>query len=981
MEQRIFPGTWCDIARQGDGILHVCALPNGEVYYRSVSQPDGPPVVHQVGHSLLFLRADGTTNGHILVTGKAQGNGHAYYAIDGGTPTDLGLCHGIHPVDVTGRADDWKLSVVRQGRVDTYEINQFGTHTLVGQKPTGTTQGFLNDGLLADEFRDSVTGLAYPFQAGGYAVGQNGGPDPARLRVSRLHDGKLCACYVGYAQRPNAAFLNGRLYVAAWVGHGSLFQEWDPAELAWGNDTIVAPPPPPPVPPDVPWRAEPNRTVDMLTFVRAAATQVRERPDGTGDLWLHKSTERDNWGENWDWDRDYIGFVEDRSTGTRMVSQERPKRDNHTNTRRNRMSPEDIVRFNAEGHNFGDYRTLPLAGYTWRGNRVWMPRHVTGTKEVAFKTDYVWWDLPEFGGIWEVWKDLPVTARVETGYARFNGHDVFARSLYGKARGGEWNYWGPHGWIAFRSYDEYGREEAGTASTKPAGAGPSPLTAPFVEARFVPTQPIYRAAVAPPPPPVHPPVGRPVSRPDGVGYLELRDLEARLEDTYRNHGGHPALTRVTHVNPEGEIWREHYFTRRQKMAHEPAIRSIESQIDTIEGRPDRWASVAPPPRPGPLPGNMVPRLQGLRVDGRYWVDDHGPQAPLGISMLYALDGRDYLPFLNQVGAKVQFVRVFAGYLSPVPGSRNELLPEQALERLPALLDALAIRGLAAEVVALTDTAQHSYVWTEHVKAVARLLRGREAMLTLANEVQHSSQSPILESVLGDLMRAAQGEGFTGPIAFGANERPGSANSRKDEVDPGTGRYRTAGGTYNTVHLARTEPGWTWYHEACRMREQEFIQEKHGVPVSNDEPNRVEDTGDPRGFAFLMSCLAKGFGLATVFHSGQARDCQPLSGIQLEAFEEFVKGWTLLPTARYRFKNGTWGDSPVANASYVEGANALPGKTLWRTPSFLSDQGDFTLAIGPDAPNGVIEWQNGYRPAEPGSRRYETGNIYLIRLTR
>lgn len=288
--------------------------------------------------------------------------------------------------------------------------------------------------------------------------------------------------------------------------------------------SVLEPPPPPPPAPleDIPWTPDPTRTVDMLTFVTAAAAAYRSTGPHTGDLWLHKSQERPDWGENWDHDADYIGFVEDRSTGTRMVSMARPKVHGHTNTRRNRLSPEEILERNARGEQLGDPLTLPLAGYTWRGNRVWMTRHVTGRAEVRFHTDYVWWDLPQFGGVWEVWAGLPLTSVVETGYARFNGHDVYARSRYGKPAGDEWNYWGPHGWIAFRAYDAHGVEERGTASTKPAGAVASPLTAPFVPARFTPTYPIYDAARERQP--------EPTRMPDTVTTAQIAALIGELND-------------------------------------------------------------------------------------------------------------------------------------------------------------------------------------------------------------------------------------------------------------------------------------------------------------------------------------------------------------------------------------------------------------------------------------------------------------------
>jgi hypothetical protein len=82
-----------------------------------------------------------------------------------------------------------------------------------------------------------------------------------------------------------------------------------------------------------------------------------------------------------------------------------------------------------------------------------------------------------------------------------------------------------------------------------------------------------------------------------ITFPELRNMEMRLEDTYCNHGKHPPQTYTIHVNQEGFVWRQHYWDRRAAgLDHETAIRSIESDIDKIEGRPDRWAQA--PPEPG-----------------------------------------------------------------------------------------------------------------------------------------------------------------------------------------------------------------------------------------------------------------------------------------------------------------------------------------------------------------------------------------------
>ncbi len=315
---------------------------------------------------------------------------------------------------------------------------------------------------------------------------------------------------------------------------GILHVRWlDPAGVPAGGalDLIamrstLQPPKPqaPDVLPDIAWKADPTRTVDLLDYVKAAATAIKDNGNGTGELWLHKSQERPNWGENWCWDKDYIGFVEDRSTGTRMVSQVRPfdPGNPHKNLTRNRLSPEDILRLNAAGANLGDPLTLPLAGYTWRGNHVWMIRHVTGHATIDQRTDYVWWDLPEFGGVWETWANLPLTIEVVTGYARLNGHDVYALTRYGKPDGNEWNAWGPHGWIAFMAFNADGSEEVAARRVAPPEQRASTYSEPFVPARFPAVFPIY---VAPPPPPPPKP-----TMPDSATTAQIADYIGQLDD-------------------------------------------------------------------------------------------------------------------------------------------------------------------------------------------------------------------------------------------------------------------------------------------------------------------------------------------------------------------------------------------------------------------------------------------------------------------
>jgi hypothetical protein len=141
------------------------------------------------------------------------------------------------------------------------------------------------------------------------------------------------------------------------------------------------------------------------------------------------------------------------------------------------------------------------------------------------------------------------------------------------------------------------------------------LTPPGVEPPIEP--PVEPPEPEPGPDPGPEPGPEPLPPPTQEGivieFAELRNMEMRLEDTYCNHGKHPPVTYTIHVNQEGFVWRQHYWDRRKAgMSHEQAIRSVESDIDTIEGRPDRWAT------PPPEQGVAGPIAGPLGVDGRHF---------------------------------------------------------------------------------------------------------------------------------------------------------------------------------------------------------------------------------------------------------------------------------------------------------------------------------------------------------------------------
>jgi hypothetical protein len=542
--------------------------------------------------------------------------------------------------------------------------------------------------------------------------------------------------------------------------------------------SLVPEPEPEPLP-DIPWTPDHTRTVDMLDYVTAATSARIDRGDGTGELWLHKSQERPNWGENWDYDRDYIGFVEDRSTGTRMVSMERPKTHSHTNTTRNRLSPEEILERNARGENLGDYRTLPLAGYTWRGNRVWMPRHVTGARTLDFRTDYVWWDEPQYGGVWEIWKGMRVASTIQTGYARFNGHDVYARQVYFKNNGDyEANYWGPHGWIAFTAYHVDGSEELAARRVAPPEQRASSLTAPFVAARFVPTYPIW---TEPTPPPDLEPDDMPLPNDEQMvnamrrihveGYMgELR----RAGGIFDTPGGGSVISNDSRTYSDGSVveiddfslsvWTGRYvryFSQQTDDHHERAIRAVLNDLhNSDEARQKRGEQ--PPVQPPPVTGQINGRL---RVEAGRLRDDAGfvnYQAMSAFCLIgHAMQGREdeVIRQLDRaVWAGRNAVRVFA-MLDPQNGGFGPVAafhPFMDGWNVAAnfVVNEAAARGLRVQINIFADAQRLLPAHASRrsaVHTVAGSLRAHDAVwFRLANEPYQNGWSGADDSQLLEL---------------------------------------------------------------------------------------------------------------------------------------------------------------------------------------------------------------------------------------
>lgn len=922
MEQIFSDGTWSDLTTLSDGrVILAYSTPLGELVFKFL---DGRDYLRR-GYSkwLLHLRTAGSANGHIIAIGQDHETGEALFSVDAGSLTSLGASPGVSPVECIPSGDGWEVFVLRPDRYDVYHVNQYGTHEFERSVSVRTSQGFLQcDGgvvQLADEFRSSVPGLFLPTTDSGYSLGQNGGPDPARLRV--YHEGRSAALYTGYAQAPRILVQGDKLYGTSWTTKGVWLGSFSLADIPWGNDE------PKPIPPDIEWRASSDSVVDPLPFVRAAATAEKDLGDGKGIFWLRKSDERDDWGEWWHYDKDYIGLLEDRSTAYRMFHSK------PTPPMANGMTEKEAL-------------SLPLASYTWSPYSLWMPRNIKGSWEQTYHTDYVWYQ-------WEHWENLKITIKGETGYGRYAGHEVFFRQTYRKPDGWEINYFGPTGWRLFEAFDENGALNARsvTANDNQGGAH-----GPYVESRFTPNYPL---------------VGPDKPKPPKVKMIELEEAKARagypipsdIVDGAINLFRDNLLDRDKIEGPalmSSGAWRyfgQHYYPTADRLKVERGIPGDFAGWGDISWTALQSAKAAydhdQRPGPGvpepPLPGNPDSVVQ-LGAQGKLYVDlAAGGQyvSPAFTGALYALSDnvsdiqqRNFLQSASQLG--FEGVRVFAGFLKD-----RAQTAASARSKLTTFIGDAKSSGLSAIVVAITDSALDPYDIENHVRLTARICAQHDnAILELANEIGHSTQRQLDLPKLYSIARAE----FSGLITYGAD-----VNS--DELTQDN-KYLGAGGSYITAHLRRgTSPGGVpmpWYHEASRLTEISKIRDYFGVPGCSGEPNRVEDKDNPVGFGYLLGAVGAGLGLLSIFHSGAARDVQELTGVQLEAAKSFIEGNAdFRGTEPATFINGHWAESPFRGIKWYD---PPLGNQAWRIFTFV--RGNTARAIITGSPD-ASRWREAF----------------------
>lgn len=258
--------------------------------------------------------------------------------------------------------------------------------------------------------------------------------------------------------------------------------------------------------------------------------------------------------------------------------------------------------------------------------------------------------------------------------------------------------------------------------------------------------------------------------------------------------------------------------------------------------------------------------------------------------------------------------------------------------------------------------------------IARDYRETVIGIEVENEKGHPSQRNISYSELLEY-KDIIAENYSGPIALGADVNI-------DEIDPATGKYPTAWtghNAYSTVHLNRgKKPS---YREANRVKEQQDIRNAHDCGACNNEPGRFDDASldesDGMGhqrFAYLLGALCAAWGFMNVAHSSFARDIYVPTGPELDYFEAYLRGASVIPRGRYTWYNanntGSWPDSPVKTGAFAEGPANSNSKALWRAYSYIGDAGKFVIANGAGPTSEFnLEYQNGYHPVGMMDEQY------------
>lgn len=358
-----------------------------------------------------------------------------------------------------------------------------------------------------------------------------------------------------------------------------------------------------------------------------------------------------------------------------------------------------------------------------------------------------------------------------------------------------------------------------------------------------------------------------------------------------------------------------------------------------------------------------PPMVFLRPDGRFLLQGEQTFRPLFASFLSAcgvpdeqvIAGMDELQALGFNG-----FRVFAGDL----GFANGQTPASARARLPFVLEQALGRDLMVEVTAITGSATNFDV-VEHIAEINKILVNYpNALLELANEPYHPTQSERVHdpSYLRTLAELVDPKLL---YAFGAAE--------EDESD------MMAGGEYVTVHLDRGRDKWNM---ARRVRELAALSENTKKFVMDNEPIGAADASDPGkrerdpAVFFTLGALDRLFEVGSVFHSDNGLHCLPLSEHVRACAEAHLAGHRAIDTEdRLAFMNAGWAGSPVVKGNFDQ---------LIRAYSGVAGNAGYTVVVGhTDAGLGTVEFGNGWQNGETLATMHGTDDrsTTILRISR
>lgn len=441
-----------------------------------------------------------------------------------------------------------------------------------------------------------------------------------------------------------------------------------------------------------------------------------------------------------------------------------------------------------------------------------------------------------------------------------------------------------------------------------------------------------------------------VVSPDGGEYVSIQ-RDGRIEGRRRDAANQPGpWERFRVIEHQGLVYLVETAGDRIPADRDPVV----FLLGPAESAPVSGSPPVPPPGPSPRP----------RVLGRVW-QQHGTLfVPHFVSHLSALRPErsqdDWAQFFDWAAlAGFNGVRVFAGALTwasqTAAGARL---------RLSEYLDRAEEGGLAVEVTALTDSGS-GYDPEEHLAAVAEIVRGRpHAILELANEVGHPTQSPI---VTPDWLRE-MGQRYAHDLTW-------AVGATGDE--PGPDGYAGAGGVYATAHLDR---GRDLLNQIRRVRELYAIVERHTIPcLDNERLGADEVDGAVSGkqrtnqpwFFYAAGLLDRCFvGVGGVHHSQAGLDAVLPGPVQRQCAEaehngHLVAGVVLGQTTPFYLNAGHAG-SPVTNpggsAAFEDrGPDGGPPGPIIRAYSFAVGDDAITVVLHrpPVFPDDVLTWGNGW----------------------